>query len=73
MFNFSYPQLIGTGNEPPVKLKMRRTSLGFQEAEEKQLNKMLEAGIIEPSSSNWAPAPVLIKKKDNTVRWTVNF
>jgi len=34
---------------------------------------MLEAGIIEPSSSNWASAPVLIKKKDNTVRWTVDF
>ena len=64
---------IVTGNEPPVKLKMRRTPLGFQEAEEKQLNKMLEAGVVEPSSSNWASAPVLIKKKDNTVRWTVDF
>lgn len=31
---------------------MRRTPLGFQEAEEMQLNKMLEAGIIEPISSN---------------------
>jgi hypothetical protein len=64
---------IGTGNEQPVKLKMRRTPLGFQEEEEKQLNKMLEAGVVEPSSSNWASAPVLIKKKDNTVRWTVDF
>jgi hypothetical protein len=52
---------------------MRRTPLGFQEAEEKQLNKMIEAGVIEPSSSNWASAPVLIKKKDNTVRWSVDF
>jgi hypothetical protein len=34
---------------------------------------MLDAGVIEPSSSNWASAPVLIKKKDNTVRWTVDF
>jgi hypothetical protein len=52
---------------------MRRTPLGFQEAEEKQLNKMIETGVIGPSSSNWASAPVLIKKKDNTVRWIVDF
>lgn len=52
---------------------MRRTPRGFQEAEQKQLNKMLEACIIEPSSSNGASTPVLIKKKDNTVRWTVDF
>jgi hypothetical protein len=34
---------IETRNEPPVKLKMRRTPLGFQEAEEEKRNKMLEA------------------------------
>ena len=64
---------IDTGNSSPVKLKMRRTPIGFQEAEEKQLNKMLEAGVIRPSTSDWASVPVLIRKKDNSVRWCLDY
>lgn len=64
---------IDTGNLSPVKLKMSRTPLCFQEAEEKQLNKMLEAGVIRPSTSDWASVPVLIRKKDNSVHWCLDY
>lgn len=64
---------IETKDEIPVKQKMRRTPLGFQEQEEKQLNKMLEVGVIRPSTSEWATTPVLVKKKDGSVRWCIDY
>ena len=64
---------IKTYNEEPVKERLRRTPLKFQKEEEKTLNDMLEAGVIEPSYSEWASAPVLVRKKDGEVRYTVDF
>jgi hypothetical protein len=54
---------IDTKDATPVKQKMRRTPLGFQEHEQQHLTKMLNAGVIQPSTSAWASAPVLIRKK----------
>ena len=45
----------------------------FVEEEEKHLDKMLDAGIIEPSVSEWISAPVLIRKKDKSLRWCVDY
>jgi hypothetical protein len=45
----------------------------FQAQAEKQLNKMLEAGEIRPSTSEWAEAPVLVKQKDGSVRWCIDY
>ena len=50
---------IDTGTNRPVKQRIRRTPLGFAE-EEAQLKKMLSAGVIWPSVSEWASSPVLI-------------
>lgn len=54
---------IDTKDNPPVKHKMRRTPLRFQDQEKAQLDKMLDAGVIQPSSSDWASALVLVKRK----------
>jgi hypothetical protein len=64
---------IPTGDAKPIKERMRRTPLGFQEEEEKTLKSMLAAGVIRPSHSDWAFAPVLIRKKDGTVRYCIDF
>ena len=64
---------IDTGNARPIKHRMRRTPQCFVEEEEKHLNKMLDAGIIEPSVSEWISAPVLIRKKDKSLRWCVDY
>ncbi|XP_048254625.1 uncharacterized protein LOC125381600 [Haliotis rufescens] len=53
--------------------RLRRTALGFAEEEEEHLKKMLKGGIIQPSSSEWASAPVLIRKKCGGVRWCIDF
>ena len=54
--------------------KMRRTPFfGGGGGEEAYLKKMLDAGVIQPSISEWASAPVLIRKKDGQARWCQNY
>ena len=59
---------IVTGDAPPVKSRMRRTPIGFENEEKKHLDRMLEAGVIRSSESEWSSPPVLVRKKDGTVR-----
>ena len=63
---------IDTGDAKPIKQRMRRVPLGFAD-EEKYLKKMLDSGVIIPSNSEWASPSVLIRKKDGTVRWCIDF
>ena len=44
-----------TGSAKPIKLGMRRTPLHFQDEEKAHLQKMIECGAIEPSSSHHQP------------------
>ena len=64
---------IDTDGARPIKQRMRSTPACFAGEEEAHLNKMLKAGVIRPSSSDWASAPVLIRKKDGGVRWCVDY
>lgn len=34
---------------------------------------MLQAGVIEPSISEWASPPVLIQKSDGKVRYAIDY
>lgn len=52
---------------------MRRTPSCIVEEEEAHLKKMLEAGVIQPSVSDWASAPVLIRKRDGSIRWCIDY
>ena len=60
---------IDTGDARPIKQRMRRTPAMFAGEEEAHLKKMLKAGVIQESISEWASPPVLIRKKDGSVRW----
>ncbi|VDI07999.1 Hypothetical predicted protein [Mytilus galloprovincialis] len=63
--NFSHVEHeIDTGDARPIQLRMRRTPACFVQEEEAHLKKMLDAGVIQPSTSEWASAPVLIRRKD---------
>lgn len=65
--------VIDTGDARPVKHRIRRTPACFAGEEEAHLKKMLEAGVIQESTSDWASAPVLIKKRDGGVRWCIDY
>ena len=64
---------IDTGNARPIKCRMRRTPLGFEKEEEKTIQGMLDAGVIQESTSEWASVPVLVRKRDGSVRYCVDF
>ena len=59
---------IETGEAVLIKQKMRRTPIHFVGEERKHLEQMLRAGMIQPSSSEWAAPPVLVRKNDGNVR-----
>lgn len=64
---------IDTGDASPIKQRMRRTPLGFAAEEDRYLNSMIEHGVIRPSFSAWASPPVLVRKRDGSVRYCVDF
>ena len=64
---------VDTGDAKPIRQKMRRTPLGFEQEEKQHLDSLEEAGVIQASSSEWASPPVLIRKKDGKVRWCIDY
>jgi hypothetical protein len=64
---------IDTKDAKPIKQPMRRTPLGFEGEEERHLTSMLRNNIIRPSFSSWASPPVLVRKKDGSVRWCIDY
>lgn len=61
------------GMEEPVKSRAYRVSHKENEYIREQLDEMLEAGIITPSQSPWSSPVVLVKKRDGTRRFCVDY
>ena len=59
---------IDTGDARPIKCRPRRLPLARQEACDKAVGNMLQAGVIEPSDSPWAAAVVMVPKKNGEWR-----
>lgn len=64
---------IDTGDAKPVRQRLRRTPLGFEDEERQHLQKLLDAGVISESSSEWASPTVLIRKPDGKIRFCCDF
>ena len=64
---------IHTGNNAPIKQRPRREPLGMKNVVKEEIDKMIEQGVIEPSSSAWASPIVLVKKKDGSIRFCVDY
>ncbi|GFO02736.1 reverse transcriptase [Plakobranchus ocellatus] len=57
----------------PVRKKPYPTPQALQAEFRKEVQAMMEAGIIEPSDSPYTSPPVIVKKKDGTNRYCVDF
>ncbi|UYV83065.1 hypothetical protein LAZ67_22002076, partial [Cordylochernes scorpioides] len=64
---------IHTGDHPPIKQRPYRVSKREREIMQKEVDTMLERKVIQPSESPWSAPVVLVKKKDGTWRFCVDF
>ena len=58
---------------PPLRQSYRRQNPAVRQEEMTQVQQMLSSGVIRPSNSPWASPVVMVKKKDGSLRFCVNF
>jgi transposase InsO family protein/predicted aspartyl protease len=64
---------INTGNSAPIRQQPRRVPLAKKDEAAEEIQRMLETGVIEPSKSPWAAPIVLVRKKDGSVRFCIDY
>lgn len=64
---------IDTGDAKPIRQAARRLPLAKREEAEQIIKEMERDGVIEPSNSPWASPVVLVKKKDGSTRFCVDY
>ena len=64
---------IDTGTTSPIKQHPRRLPIHMQEEADRHVDDMLKRGLIEECSSPWSSPVVLVKKKDGTTRFCVDY
>lgn len=73
LFNRNIKHRIDTGDAKPIKQRLRRIPLQFEKEEENHLKQILEKGVIQESISEWAAIPVLVRKKDGSLRYCIDY
>lgn len=60
-------------DSPPIKQRYYPVSPAVQKYIDAEIKDMLEKDIIEPSNSPWSSPVVMIRKRDNTFRFCVDY
>ena len=64
---------IDTGDSKPVRQALRPQPLAMLPMIDEQLDEMLQLKIISPSCSEWASNVVMVKKKDGSLRFCIDY
>lgn len=62
-----------TTSSPPIKSRYYPVSPHMQKLIDAELDKMLQLGVVEKSTSGWSSPILMIPKKDKTYRFCVDF
>ena len=57
----------------PIRQPMRRLPVSLKDTVDSQIQEMLKNSVIQPSCSPWASPVVMVKKKDGTWRFCVDY
>ena len=58
---------------PPVKQPIRRLPVALKKVVNAEVDKMLNDNVIQLSSSAWSSQVVLVNKKDQSLRFYIDF
>ena len=64
---------ICTNESKPIRQISRRLPISQWAVAEAEIENMLKRGVIEPSSSPWASPVVLVRKRDGTTHFCVDY
>ena len=64
---------IDTGDARPQRCPPRRMPFAVREDVARQLDRMQSAGVIQPSTSPWSSPVVMVRKKDGSHRFCVDY
>ncbi|CAM4916569.1 unnamed protein product [Rotaria socialis] len=64
---------IETGAHPPIYTSPYRVSYKDEQIQREEIEKLLKQGVIEESTSPWPSPIVLARKKDESVRFCIDF
>ena len=64
---------IHTADHPPISCHPYRVAPRWRDEVKRQLDQLLELGIIQPSVSPWSSSVVTVKKKDGGVRICIDY
>lgn len=64
---------INTGDARPIRQAPRSLLIHKKEEAEKELEKMLNQDVVEPSNSAWSSPEVLVRKKDGSTRYCIDY
>ena len=64
---------LNTGLSQPIKQRPYKNPITLQANIDKQINDMLDAGIVSPSSSPWSSPMVIVPKRDGTHRICIDY
>ena len=65
--------VINTSDNPPVRQPSRQVPFALRSKITEMVQNMLKTGVIQESVSPWASPVVMVRKKDNSLRFCVDY
>ena len=72
-YNNDEPMKLDTGDHPPIYRKPYRIPVSYEKEVDRQIEEMLQQGVIRHSKSPWSFPLVIVKKKCGTLRLCVDY